>query len=238
MACVAGERAPAFTNEELEKLVHGVLPLYAKLYGRPEVQVSTHQKRGLWHAIAKEVRTLGALQPSEHSLQEEVGGPMALGEEDLAGEVLPKGKGCPSGTDPPHATHPVGGVPGPGWALQGCTAVTRGLRYLPSLSSLAVSVVEVYGKKQGWHDLQLSLMSASACCVGLHVCKADTENRDGCHCTRRTPSTPPAPFGAGFLGRPPAQRESQNGRRGHLTAVRSFGGSRRAGGYRRRWESE
>ncbi|KAJ1201094.1 hypothetical protein NDU88_004909 [Pleurodeles waltl] len=29
--------------------------------------------------------------------------------------------------------------------------------------------------------------------------KADTENRDGCHCTRRTPATPPAPIGAGFI---------------------------------------
>ncbi|KAJ1173416.1 hypothetical protein NDU88_005251 [Pleurodeles waltl] len=54
-----GERAPAFTQEELEKLVDGVLPLYGRLYGRPEVQVSAHQKRAHWHAIAKEVRTLG-----------------------------------------------------------------------------------------------------------------------------------------------------------------------------------
>ncbi|KAJ1192191.1 hypothetical protein NDU88_001503 [Pleurodeles waltl] len=35
---VAGERDPAFTQEELEKLVDGVLPRYAKLCGRPEVQ--------------------------------------------------------------------------------------------------------------------------------------------------------------------------------------------------------
>ncbi|KAJ1197142.1 hypothetical protein NDU88_001004 [Pleurodeles waltl] len=55
----AGERAPAFTQEELEKLVEGVLPLYGRLYGRPEVQVSTHQRRAHWHAIAKEVWTLG-----------------------------------------------------------------------------------------------------------------------------------------------------------------------------------
>ncbi|KAJ1128352.1 hypothetical protein NDU88_006731 [Pleurodeles waltl] len=59
VAHVAGERAPAFTQEELERLVDGVLPLYAKLYGRAEVQVSAHQKRALWYAIAKEVRTLG-----------------------------------------------------------------------------------------------------------------------------------------------------------------------------------
>ncbi|KAJ1155635.1 hypothetical protein NDU88_008364 [Pleurodeles waltl] len=31
------------------------------------------------------------------------------------------------------------------------------------------------------------------------VCKADTEIRNGCSCTRRTPATPPAPFGAGIL---------------------------------------
>ncbi|KAJ1130593.1 hypothetical protein NDU88_008944 [Pleurodeles waltl] len=59
VARVAGERAPAFTQEELERLMDGVLPLYARLYRRPEVQVSTYQKRGLWHAIAKEVRILG-----------------------------------------------------------------------------------------------------------------------------------------------------------------------------------
>ncbi|KAJ1190717.1 hypothetical protein NDU88_000039 [Pleurodeles waltl] len=55
----AGERAPAFTQEELEKLVEGVLPLYVRLYGQLEVQVSTHQKRAHWHAIAKEVWALG-----------------------------------------------------------------------------------------------------------------------------------------------------------------------------------
>ncbi|KAJ1130309.1 hypothetical protein NDU88_008662 [Pleurodeles waltl] len=45
----------------------------------------------------------GGLQPVEHPLQEAVGGPAALGEEDLrgpAGEVFPTRKGCPSGTDP------------------------------------------------------------------------------------------------------------------------------------------
>ncbi|KAJ1197614.1 hypothetical protein NDU88_001470 [Pleurodeles waltl] len=71
----------------------------------------------------------GGLQPTEHPLQEEVGGPAVLGEEDLrgpAGEVLPARKGCPSGIDPPYAMHPGSGVPRPGWALEGCTAVTRG----------------------------------------------------------------------------------------------------------------
>ncbi|KAJ1092360.1 hypothetical protein NDU88_005471 [Pleurodeles waltl] len=59
MATVSGERAPAFTAEELDKLVDGVLPQYALLYGPPDKQVSAHQKKGIWRAITKEVRTLG-----------------------------------------------------------------------------------------------------------------------------------------------------------------------------------
>ncbi|KAJ1102090.1 hypothetical protein NDU88_007146 [Pleurodeles waltl] len=60
MARVSGERAPAFTaEEELEKLVDGVLPQYTLLYGPPDKHVRAHQKKGIWRAIAKEVRTLG-----------------------------------------------------------------------------------------------------------------------------------------------------------------------------------
>ncbi|KAJ1134468.1 hypothetical protein NDU88_000920 [Pleurodeles waltl] len=59
MAAATGERAPAFTSEELEKLVDGVLPQYALLYGPPDQQVSAHQKVDIWRAIAKEVRDLG-----------------------------------------------------------------------------------------------------------------------------------------------------------------------------------
>ncbi|KAJ1191999.1 hypothetical protein NDU88_001311 [Pleurodeles waltl] len=62
MAAASGERAPAFTAQELEKLVDGVLPQYMLLYGPPDQQVSAHQKRDIWRAIAKEVRTLGAHQ--------------------------------------------------------------------------------------------------------------------------------------------------------------------------------
>ncbi|KAJ1092172.1 hypothetical protein NDU88_005284 [Pleurodeles waltl] len=39
MAHATGERAPAFTAQELEKLVDGVLPQYALLYGPPDQQV-------------------------------------------------------------------------------------------------------------------------------------------------------------------------------------------------------
>ncbi|KAJ1179886.1 hypothetical protein NDU88_005117 [Pleurodeles waltl] len=59
MAAATGERAPAFTSEELEKLVDGVLPQYALLYSPPDQQVSAHQKVDIWRAIAKEVRALG-----------------------------------------------------------------------------------------------------------------------------------------------------------------------------------
>ncbi|KAJ1108808.1 hypothetical protein NDU88_006178 [Pleurodeles waltl] len=41
MARVSGERVPAFTSEELEKLVDGVLPQYTLLYGPPDKQVCT-----------------------------------------------------------------------------------------------------------------------------------------------------------------------------------------------------
>ncbi|KAJ1081290.1 hypothetical protein NDU88_001472 [Pleurodeles waltl] len=59
MACASGERAPAFTSEELEKLVNGVLPQYTLLYGPSDKQVSAHQKKDSWRAIAKHVWTLG-----------------------------------------------------------------------------------------------------------------------------------------------------------------------------------
>ncbi|KAJ1203599.1 hypothetical protein NDU88_007383 [Pleurodeles waltl] len=51
--------APAFTSAELKRLVGGVLPQYRLLYGPPDKQASTHQKKGIWCAIAKDVRFLG-----------------------------------------------------------------------------------------------------------------------------------------------------------------------------------
>ncbi|KAJ1174477.1 hypothetical protein NDU88_006298 [Pleurodeles waltl] len=59
MARVSGERAPAFTSEELEKIVDWVLPQYTLLYSPPDKQVTAHQKKDIWRAIAKDVRTLG-----------------------------------------------------------------------------------------------------------------------------------------------------------------------------------
>ncbi|KAJ1114664.1 hypothetical protein NDU88_002899 [Pleurodeles waltl] len=58
MAHVTGERAPAFTSAELERLVNMVLPQYGLLDGHPDQQVSPHLKNGILRAIAKDVRTL------------------------------------------------------------------------------------------------------------------------------------------------------------------------------------
>ncbi|KAJ1090133.1 hypothetical protein NDU88_003270 [Pleurodeles waltl] len=62
MAHATGERAPAFSAQELEKRVDGVLPQYALLYGPPDQQVSAHQKIDIWRVIARDVRTLGVHQ--------------------------------------------------------------------------------------------------------------------------------------------------------------------------------
>ncbi|KAJ1115114.1 hypothetical protein NDU88_003340, partial [Pleurodeles waltl] len=62
MARASGERAPAFTAQELEKLVAGVLPQYTLLFGPPDQQVSAHQRKDIWRAITKDVRTLGVHQ--------------------------------------------------------------------------------------------------------------------------------------------------------------------------------
>ncbi|KAJ1215620.1 hypothetical protein NDU88_003228 [Pleurodeles waltl] len=58
MTRVTGERAPAFTSEELERLVDGVLPRYGLLYGLPGQLVIAHQKKGIWRAITKDMWTL------------------------------------------------------------------------------------------------------------------------------------------------------------------------------------
>ncbi|KAJ1083506.1 hypothetical protein NDU88_003665 [Pleurodeles waltl] len=68
MARVSRERAPAFTSEELERLVDGILPQYPLLYGPPDKQDSGHQKKSMWLAIAKGVPILGVFDRwSTHS---------------------------------------------------------------------------------------------------------------------------------------------------------------------------
>ncbi|KAJ1120820.1 hypothetical protein NDU88_008969 [Pleurodeles waltl] len=110
MAAATGERAPAFTSEELEKLVDGVLPQYALLYGPPDQQVSTPSAHGMGDAC---VEWGGCQRPSEsrdlachrqgspgpggprqtgHPLPQEVGGHPPRNQEDrrvTAGDGLP-----------------------------------------------------------------------------------------------------------------------------------------------------
>ncbi|KAJ1101543.1 hypothetical protein NDU88_006610 [Pleurodeles waltl] len=62
----AGERASNFTQEELETLGDGVLPLYAKLYGRPEVQLPSEEGTLACH-YQGDVDP-GGLQPAKHPL--------------------------------------------------------------------------------------------------------------------------------------------------------------------------
>ncbi|KAJ1096946.1 hypothetical protein NDU88_002076 [Pleurodeles waltl] len=114
MAAASGERAPAVTAQELEKLVDGVLPQYTQLYGPPDQQVSAHQKKDIWRAIAKDVRTLGAHQRRGTHCRKEMGGHSPLQQEDgggSAGDGLPMWEGCPSHHDPPDVPDPGGGLP-------------------------------------------------------------------------------------------------------------------------------
>ncbi|KAJ1180266.1 hypothetical protein NDU88_005488 [Pleurodeles waltl] len=228
MARVAGEGVPAFTSEELDKLMGGVLPLYAKLYGRPEVQVTAHQKRGLWHAIAREVPTMGVYnQQSTHSrkrwedlrrwerktCEAQLGKSsqrgkgahraltplmrciLAVAYPDLDGRLkaaqqtqgASSGEGAVAPASGDAAAHGsteaessdakgTSGMEGEG-STTGEAATTggsdsdtssvgsslavadpSGLRDLTLSSSSALSVVEVYGKEQEWHDLKLSLL--------------------------------------------------------------------------------
>ncbi|KAJ1179005.1 hypothetical protein NDU88_004244 [Pleurodeles waltl] len=54
MAAATGERAPAFSSEELEKLVDGVLPQCAQLYGPPDQQ--HHQAEEIWRRSRRELQ--------------------------------------------------------------------------------------------------------------------------------------------------------------------------------------
>ncbi|KAJ1163007.1 hypothetical protein NDU88_003470 [Pleurodeles waltl] len=129
MARVSGERAPAFTTEELEKLVDGVLPQYTLLYGPPDKRVSAHQKKYIWRAIAKDVRTLGVYhRQSTHCRKrwEYIRRWSKKTAEAQLGMAFQRGRGAPSHHDPPDFQDPGGGVPGVGWALGGITAATRG----------------------------------------------------------------------------------------------------------------
>ncbi|KAJ1099649.1 hypothetical protein NDU88_004748 [Pleurodeles waltl] len=121
MAHATGERAPAFTAQELEKLVDGVLPQYALLYGPPDQQVSTLGPCFVANACVEwggcqrppENRYLayhrqgrpdpGGPPETGHPLPEEMGGHPTLEQEDgggSAGDGLPTWEGWPSYFDP------------------------------------------------------------------------------------------------------------------------------------------
>ncbi|KAJ1170066.1 hypothetical protein NDU88_001947 [Pleurodeles waltl] len=108
MARVSGERAPAFTSEELEKLVDGVLP--STRYSTVLQTNRAHQKNNIWRAIAKDVRTLGGLLQTEHPLPEKMGGHSPLEQEDgggSAGDGLPTSRTSTSATTSPGPVVPV-----------------------------------------------------------------------------------------------------------------------------------
>ncbi|KAJ1134205.1 hypothetical protein NDU88_000660 [Pleurodeles waltl] len=112
MARVSGERAPAFTAQELEKLVDGVLPQYTLLYGPPDQQ---HPPEEGYLACHRQGRPdPGGPPETEHPLPEKMGGHSLLEQEDgggSAGDGLPTWEGCPSNHDPPDVPDPSGGLP-------------------------------------------------------------------------------------------------------------------------------
>ncbi|KAJ1115240.1 hypothetical protein NDU88_003466 [Pleurodeles waltl] len=129
MARASGESAPAFTSEELEKLVDGALPLYTLLYGPPDKQVSDHQKKDTWRLIAKDVRTLGVYhRRSTHCRKrwEDICRWSKKTAETQLGMASQCGRGARCTMTPPDVQDPGGGVPRVGWALEGITAATRG----------------------------------------------------------------------------------------------------------------
>ncbi|KAJ1163428.1 hypothetical protein NDU88_003886 [Pleurodeles waltl] len=129
MAPATGERAPAFTSEELDKLVDGVLPQYALLYGPPDQQVSAHQKIDIWRAIAKDVRALGVHnRRGTHCRKrwEDIRRRSRKTAEALLGMASQRRRGCQSSIDPPDVPDPGCGLPRFGWAHEDITADTRG----------------------------------------------------------------------------------------------------------------
>ncbi|KAJ1124252.1 hypothetical protein NDU88_002713 [Pleurodeles waltl] len=143
MARVSGERAPAFTLEELEKLVD-VLPQYTLLYGPPDKQVSTHQKKDIWRAIAKDVRTLGVYhRRSTHcrKRREDIRTWSKKTAEAQLGMASQRGRGARRTMTT--LMDPGGGVPGVGWALEGIPAATRGSQPSTSATTSPGPVVPV-----------------------------------------------------------------------------------------------
>ncbi|KAJ1127357.1 hypothetical protein NDU88_005760 [Pleurodeles waltl] len=129
MARASGERAPAFTSEELENLVDGVLPQHTLLYDPPDKQVKHPPEERHLACHRQGCPDPGGLPQTEHPLPEKIRGHSPLEQEDgggSAGDGFETWEGCPSNHDPPDVQDPGGGLPGVGWALEGITADTRG----------------------------------------------------------------------------------------------------------------
>ncbi|KAJ1123574.1 hypothetical protein NDU88_002042 [Pleurodeles waltl] len=114
MARASGERAPAFTSEELEKLVDGALPQYhAPLRSsRPTGQRPPEEGYLACHRQGRP--DPGGPPQTEHPLPEKMGGHSQLEQEDgggSAGNGLPTWEGCPSNHDHPDVPDPGGGLP-------------------------------------------------------------------------------------------------------------------------------
>ncbi|KAJ1142043.1 hypothetical protein NDU88_008371 [Pleurodeles waltl] len=104
------------------------------LYGPPDKQISTLQKKDIWRAIAKEVRTLGVYhRRSTHCRKrwEDLHCWTKKTAEAQLRLASKRGRVCPSHHDPSDVPHPGGGLSGVGWTLESITAATRGAGNVP-----------------------------------------------------------------------------------------------------------
>ncbi|KAJ1124659.1 hypothetical protein NDU88_003108 [Pleurodeles waltl] len=85
MAAASGERAPAFTAQELEKLVDGVLPQYTLLYGPPDQQRPPEEGHLACHRQGGP--DPGGPPETGNPLLEKMGGHLPLQQEDGGGSA-------------------------------------------------------------------------------------------------------------------------------------------------------
>ncbi|KAJ1089875.1 hypothetical protein NDU88_003018 [Pleurodeles waltl] len=127
MAAASGERAPAFTAQELEKLVDGVLPQYTLLYGPPDQQRPPEEGHLACHRQGRPDPG-GPPETGTHCRKrwEDIRRCSKKTAEAQLGMASQRGRGARRSMTPPDVPDPGGGLPGVGWALEGITADTRG----------------------------------------------------------------------------------------------------------------
>ncbi|KAJ1152318.1 hypothetical protein NDU88_005093 [Pleurodeles waltl] len=97
-----------------------------------QLRVSAHQKKDIWRAIAKDVRTLGVYhRQSTHCRKrwEDICRWSKKPAEAQLGMASQRGRGARRTMTPRYPADVQdagGGLPGVGWALEGITAATRG----------------------------------------------------------------------------------------------------------------